>query len=74
METKILFNERRSVNYFDKNRSLDEALLKEIVDLAVLAPSAFNLQPWRIIAVKSETAKIVDNKYFVLLSQILLRK
>jgi len=57
MNAKILFKERRSVNHFDKNRLLDETLLKEIVDLAVMAPSAFNLQPWRIIAVKSDKGK-----------------
>ena len=50
METKTLFNERRSVNHFDKNRSIDKKLLEEIVNLAVMAPSAFNLQPWRIVA------------------------
>ncbi|HRS53395.1 MAG TPA: nitroreductase family protein [Bacteroidales bacterium] len=52
-----LMNERRSVNYFDKNKKLGNDLLKKIIDLAVLAPSAFNLQPWRIIIVKSETSK-----------------
>jgi len=57
METKTLFNERRSVNFFDKSKSIDETLLKEIIDMAVLAPSGFNLQPWRIIAVKTD-----DNK------------
>jgi putative NAD(P)H nitroreductase len=57
METKKLFNERRSVNHFDSSRSIDESLLKKIVDLAVLAPSAFNLQPWRIVAAKSNEAK-----------------
>ena len=58
MHTKTLFNERRSVNYFDKNKSIDEKLLKEIIDMAVLAPSGFNLQPWRIIAVKSDSSKM----------------
>ena len=57
METKALFLERRSVNFFDANKVLKEETLKEIIDLAVLAPSAFNLQPWRIIAVKSPEAK-----------------
>ena len=47
METQKLYNERRSVNFFDKNKELKESVLKEIVNLAVLAPSAFNLQPWR---------------------------
>lgn len=57
MDTKTLFRERRSVGFFDTTRTIDNTLLKEIVDLAVLAPSGFNLQPWRIIAVKSEQAK-----------------
>ncbi len=53
METKHFFNERRSVNHFDKNRTINDTLLKDIINLAVLAPSGFNLQPWRIIAVKT---------------------
>ena len=57
METKTLFTERRSVNYFDKNKSVSGDLLKEIINIAVLAPSAFNLQPWRIIAVKTDSGK-----------------
>lgn len=57
METKTLFNERRSVNFFDKTKELDEQKLKGIINLAVLAPSAFNLQPWRIIVVKTEESK-----------------
>ncbi len=61
METKTNYNQRRSVNYFDKTKSIEESLIKEIVNIAVLAPSAFNLQPWRIIVVKSEESK---NKLF----------
>lgn len=57
METKEIFLKRRSVNYFDKKKPLSDHLLKEIINTAVLAPSAFNLQPWRIIAVQSEEAK-----------------
>lgn len=57
METKALYHERRSVNYFDANKPLSKSILEEIINLAVLAPSAFNLQPWRIIAVESKEAK-----------------
>lgn len=49
--------ERRSVNFFDKGKNIDEALLEKIIDLGVTAPSAFNLQPWDIIAVSSSQAK-----------------
>jgi len=56
MERNI-FEERRSVKFFDKSRKIDEELFRKIIDTAVLAPSAYNLQPWRIIAVESEEAK-----------------
>jgi len=57
MDTKTLFSTRRSVNFFDKNKPLSETVLKDIINTGVLAPSAFNLQPWRIIAVQSAQAK-----------------
>lgn len=52
-----VYDSRRAVNFFDKDKPLAEATLKNIVNMAVLAPSAFNLQPWEIIAVKSDEAK-----------------
>ncbi|AST56690.1 MULTISPECIES: nitroreductase family protein [Thermoanaerobacterium] len=66
-DLKEIFEERRSVNFFDKNKDLDEETLKKIIDLAVLTPSAFNLQPWEIIAVKSKEAK--EKLYDVALKQ-----
>jgi len=57
MNTKTLFNDRRSVNFFDKTKEIEMQTVKEIINLAVLAPSAFNLQPWRIIVIKSEANK-----------------
>ena len=57
MSAKEIFEERRSINFFDKQRGLEDQLLKDIINRAVLAPSAFNLQPWQIIAVKSKEAK-----------------
>ncbi len=57
MSFKQIMEDRRSVNFFDTNKPLSDDLLNEIIDVAVLAPSAFNLQPWRIIAVKSDEAK-----------------
>lgn len=57
MELKQVYETRRSINFFDQNKEVDENILKDIINLAVLAPSAFNLQPWQIIAVKSKEAK-----------------
>jgi Nitroreductase len=57
MDLKKAFEERRSVNFFKPERSIPEDVLKNVINLAVLAPSAINLQPWEIIAVKSSEAK-----------------
>jgi len=57
MNLREVFEERRSINCFDINKGVEDGLLKDIINLAVLAPSAFNLQPWEIIAVKSKEAK-----------------
>lgn len=51
---KELAEERRSATYFDSEKELDDELLEKIINLAVLAPSSFNSQPWKLIAVKSE--------------------
>ncbi|MDD3686484.1 MAG: nitroreductase family protein [Bacteroidales bacterium] len=57
METKKLFEERRSVNSFNPDKKFDRETLKDIINMATLAPSAFNLQPWRIIVAESDDAK-----------------
>lgn len=57
MDAIKMIRERRSVNFFDPTKKLDEETLKNIINLAVNAPSASNLQPWRIIAIRSDEAK-----------------
>lgn len=52
-----LFEERRSINHFDKEKGVSDDTLKNIINTAVLAPSAFNLQPWDIIVVKTDASK-----------------
>lgn len=48
---------RTSVNNFQPDRPLDDDAIATLVDLATKAPSAYNLQNWRFIAVRSEDAK-----------------
>ena len=45
---------RRAVRRFDPNRPLPDDVLKQLLHLSTLAPSRFNLQPWRFIAVRRE--------------------
>lgn len=49
--------ERRTTNLFDAALDLDDAQIAELVRLATTAPTAFNLQNWRFIAVRTADAK-----------------
>ena len=53
-----LILERRSITFFDKTKEVDDELLIKIIELASLAPSSYNLQPWEVIIVKSKENKI----------------
>ena len=48
---------RRSVNFFDKELKLDMNIVKQIITESFQAPSAYNLQPWRILLVKTDESK-----------------
>ena len=48
---------RISANSYDTDRSLTDQQIAELIDLATHAPSAFNLQNWRFVAVRSTEAK-----------------
>ncbi|MFP4686710.1 MAG: thiol peroxidase [bacterium] len=48
---------RRSVNFFDTEIEITESELEEIINLAALAPSGSNTQPWEVVAVKKPEAK-----------------
>lgn len=48
---------RISANSYDTERKLSDQQIADLIDLATHAPSAFNLQNWRFLAVRSEEAK-----------------
>lgn len=48
---------RISANLFDVQKRLEDATINELVRLASRAPTAYNLQNWRFIAVNSRDAK-----------------
>src|SRR5450830_1392635 len=49
--------ERRTTVLFEPSHQLDDAQIGELVRLATRAPSSFNLQNWRFIAVRTPEAK-----------------
>ncbi len=48
---------RVSVNYYDPDRTLSDDVIQSLVAQATRAPSAYNFQNWRFIAVRSAQAK-----------------
>lgn len=48
---------RRSVNFFQSDKTLSEEILRQLLEIANLAPSSFNLQPWKVIAVRDPEKK-----------------
>lgn len=54
---KDLIEARVSANYFDPAAPVSDAQVAELVRLATLAPSAFNVQNWQFVAVRSQEAR-----------------
>ena len=57
MEFKDVMKQRRAVNFFDPTKDVTDAQLKQIIETAALAPSGFNLQPWRLIVLRDKAKK-----------------
>lgn len=53
MEFNDLVRERKSIHSF-KNEEVSKETIEGIVDKARFAPSAWNLQPWKVIVLSSE--------------------
>ncbi len=51
--------ERRSINFFESGRELSDDQLRELLEVANLSPSSFNLQPWKVVVVKDPERKKV---------------
>lgn len=53
---EIMFG-RKSVKVYDETVTIDHEEMLEMLNKAISAPSAVNLQPWRFVVVESEVAK-----------------
>lgn len=54
---KALIESRASTNHYDTSRHLSDDEIAELVRLATRAPSSYNFQNWKFIAVRSPEAK-----------------
>lgn len=52
-----IIEQRISANQFDPTKTLSASQIQELVRLATCAPTAFNFQNWKFIAVQSPEAK-----------------
>lgn len=57
MDTLQAMRERISAKKFDSSHQLSEAEVKELVEYAAEAPSSYNIQHWRFVAVTDQAAK-----------------
>lgn len=55
--TIALIEQRVSTNQFDASHTLQDAEIEQLTRLATRAPSSYNLQNWRFIAVRTPDAK-----------------
>ncbi|MEO8296971.1 MAG: nitroreductase family protein [Burkholderiales bacterium] len=63
--TLDLIAQRSSINRFDTSYEMDDASIVELVRHATQAPSAYNMQNWRFVAVRTpeQKARLCDMAY-----------
>ncbi|PCJ30798.1 MAG: reductase DrgA [Gammaproteobacteria bacterium] len=54
MDIKQAITDRRSVKHFDSEHVMTDAEVNELMEHAILSPTAFNIQHWRFIQVKDK--------------------
>lgn len=57
MDTKLAIRERRAVKHYDPEYLMPEEDKKELFDLALQAPTSFNIQNWRFVLVDDPTQR-----------------
>lgn len=51
MDTQLAIQSRRSVKQFDSQHRFSEQEIEQLLSLAILSPTAFNIQHWRFLLV-----------------------
>jgi len=79
MKTIEAIRSRRSVKHFDESHKMTAEEVNEILSLAILAPTAFNIQNWRFVVVDDDDlrskirevawgqAQVTDSSLFIIL-------
>ena len=79
MKTKDAIRTRRAVKQYDANHSMTPGEVNELLSLAILSPTAFNIQNWRFVVVTDpelrkqirkvawDQAQVTDSSLFIIL-------
>ncbi len=62
MDVIQAIKERRSINFFEPGKEISDGKLKELLEIANLSPSSFNLQPWKVVVVREPQHKKILRK------------
>ena len=57
MNTLTAIEERRSVKHYDARFEMPEEDVEELLDLALLSPTSFNIQNWRFVVVRDSALR-----------------
>ena len=57
MDTFDAIKERRAVKHYDPNHKLSDDEINQLMSLAVLSPTSFNMQNWRFVLVKDSEVR-----------------
>lgn len=79
MNTIEAIKSRRAVKHFDPEHQMTEDEINDILSLAILAPSAFNIQNWRFVVIDDsalrqkirqaawDQAQVTDSSLFIIM-------
>ncbi len=79
MHTKEAIQSRRAVKHYDPQHRMTEDEISELLSLAILSPTAFNIQNWRFVVVRDagmrekiravswDQAQVTDTSLFIVL-------
>lgn len=57
MDVRTAIETRRAIKHFDPNHKISQAEIDELFSLAMLSPTAFNIQHWRFVAVQDPAVR-----------------
>ena len=57
MRTVDAVRARRAIKHFDADHDMTEAEVNDLLSLAILSPTAFNIQNWRFVVVTDQTLR-----------------